>query len=68
MNNEKITGLVNGSASSDAVAYNQVSGKDDIKTQAEGGAASFQMKFWKGTQAQYNTIGIPDGDTIYYII
>ena len=68
MNTEKITGLVNGSASSDAVAYNQLTGKDDIKTQAEGGAASFQMKFWKGTQAQYNTIGIPDGDTIYYII
>ena len=68
MNNEKITGLVNGAASSDAVAYNQVSGKDDIKTQAEGGAPSIQMKFWKGTQAQYNTIGVPDGDTIYYII
>ena len=68
MNTEKITGLVNGSASSDAVAYNQLTGKDDIKTQAAGGASSIQMKFWKGTQVQYDAIAIPDGDTMYFII
>lgn len=42
-----------------------------ISTQATGGASSIQLKFWKGTQAQYDSLvsgGTVDANTLYIIV
>ncbi len=42
--------------------------KDTIKSQATGGTTSVSIKFWKGTQSQYNSIVTKDDNTLYIIL
>ena len=48
--------------------YEQINNVQQIKTQSTGSATSIQMKFWKGTQAQYDSITTKDANTFYIII
>ena len=66
--NDSISDGNTDSAPSENAVFDALAAKDDIKTQATGGASSFQMKFWKGTQAQYDSIGTKDANTVYYIV
>ena len=38
-----------------------------VKTQTTGSATSIQMKFWQGTQSQYDAITTKDSNTLYII-
>ena len=66
--NNKIYNLGNPQWGHEAVILQTMDAKEDIKTQATGGAASIQMKFWKGTQGQYDAIGTKDANTFYAIV
>ena len=68
MNTKVISGVSNATANDHAVNKSQMDTKDFVTSQAAGGAAAIGLKFWLGTQAQYDTIGIPDGDVVYFIV
>ena len=68
MSNKAIYGVADPTWDQDAVNKRTMNAKEDIKTQVGGGAASIQLKFWKGTQAQYDAIGTKDASTLYVIV
>lgn len=61
---------VNGSsgAITNIATTTDLTNKDTIKTQSTGGATSIALKFWQGSQAQYDSITTKDSGTCYLVV